>query len=176
MQSNNRNFYLFLAIFITIACYIYSWKFLLPSYSTTLASLTSTNQSIDDANSRMDNIEKTKTFLTANKTLVDKVALAVPPDKDTANLITEIGALSLRSAVYVPSIQIVDTATSSVTVSFVASGTYTALIGFVKSIETDLRYMNIKSMALSYAGGTATLSLQVETYKQTATAATEVTP
>jgi Tfp pilus assembly protein PilO len=111
--------------------------------------------------------------------------VAVPGDKDSPNLITELEAMALKYKIIIPAIQIADgskaaaSATSAtesasanaVSVSIAINGSFENLNAFVASIEKDIRFMNIKSLSITSNEedpNKMSLTLQIEAYKRPA--------
>lgn len=167
-------------------CFFVSWKFILPKYEDSKGQAAALDNDINAANTKLLNLQDTKKSLDSNKSVVDKVLVAVPEDKDLPNLMTELSQVAGNYQVQLSAIQVADsastvtttstsTATTSgitgsssnkVTVSFTASGSFDYLHAFMKALENNVKIMMIKNVALSTGDKGLTMSIQLEAYKQ----------
>jgi Tfp pilus assembly protein PilO len=188
MKKSSSAFYAGLAFLLSLAAFIYAWKFIIPSYHNNKVALATMENEIDSANKKLESLEQAKKTLDQLGDLPDQLFIAVPEDKDMPNLITELEALAKKHNIVIPSMQITDgTAASaaggaagtavvqssgqdSISISFSVTGSFDELGGLINSLEKDIRFMNIKSVSLSSAeeGGMG-LSVQLEAYKRTQT-------
>ncbi|MCL5410321.1 MAG: type 4a pilus biogenesis protein PilO [Patescibacteria group bacterium] len=187
MQKSNSGFYTAAAVMLTLASLFYTWKFILPSFQKTQGEIAQTNEEITAAKAKLDSLQSTKTSLDQLGDLVNKLFIAVPEDKDSPNLITELEAMAAKSKLIIPSIQISDsgsTAASTTTaattggtastsnsgaigVSFSITGDFAQLNQFLVALEKDIRFTNVKSLTLAEGkDGGLTCSIQVEVYKR----------
>lgn len=173
-KRNNNQFYGFLAVLITIAAFIGCWQLIIPKYKSNRQSLDTLTKEVAAAKQQEDSIKTASTSLSGLGAIVDQMMVAIPKDKDTANLISELEQIASKHNTYIPTIQVADSSTTQtgsssdeVIISLSVSGAFADLQGFVKSIEGNLKYFNIQSLSLSApAGGPMSLSLQIKAYKQ----------
>lgn len=191
MQKSNSGFYAAAAVLLTLASLFYVWKFILPEYQKTQGEIAQADKEISAGKLKLDSLQSTKVGLDGLGDLVDRLFLAVPEDKDTPNLITELEAIAAKSKMYLPSIQISDVAASSTStpadtsatatatqtavsglnpigISLSVSGNFSQLNQFLTDLEKDIRFTNIKSTTLSSSDDGMSLSVQIEVYKRAA--------
>jgi Tfp pilus assembly protein PilO len=188
-KKSNSTFYGGVTVLIVICSFIYSWKFLVPKYNTQKAEIKVVEDELKMATNKLESIKTTKVTLESLKPITNQLFIAVPGDKDSPNLITELEALALKNKIVIPSIQIAEgsiansggeTATASsganaVSISFAVSGSFENLNSLIVSIEKDIRFMNIKSFSFSANekdSNQMSLTLQIEAYRRSASAAT----
>lgn len=197
MQKSNSGFYAALAVLISLASLFYTYKYILPQYQKNQSDIAKVDKEISAAKIKYDSLQSTKNSLDQLGDIVDKLFIAVPEDKDTPNLITELEVMAAKYKMVIPSIQIADSTTAGtaaavptgtastlstginpVSVSFALTGDFTQLSQFLAQLEKDIRFTNVKSITLaSSEGNDMSFSVQVEVYKRTATAvAGAVTP
>ena len=177
MKRSGSPYYIFLALIAVIGCFYYSYNSLIPKYKQHKADSDLVQAEIKAIDNKITSLQNSKQTLLNLGDIVDKMLVAIPNDKDSANLITEIEALSIKHNVYIPSIQIsdpdstgLDTGQSNkISVAFSASGSFSDTQQFIQSIEHDLRFMTIKNITISASGNDVSLSIQIETYKRTNT-------
>ena len=189
MQKSNSGFYAAAAVLLSLASLFYVWKFILPEYQKTQGEIAQAEDEISAGKLKLDSLQSTKVGLDSLGDLVDRLFIAVPEDKDTPNLITELEAIATKNKMYIPSIQISDAAASSASTSADASATTTQtatsglnpisislsvtgdfgqLNQFLTDLEKDVRFTNVKSVTLSSSDEGMSLSVQMEVYKRAA--------
>jgi len=176
MKRSSNSYYIVLAMIAVIGCFYYSYTNLIPKYRNHKADFDLVQTEIKAIDDKITSLQNSKQTLLDLGDIVDKMLIAVPNDKDSANLITEIEALAIKHKVYIPSIQISDPdstdstdQSNKIAVAFSASGSFSDTHQFIQSIEHDLRFMTIKNLTISASGNDVSLSVQIETYKRTNT-------
>lgn len=195
-RKSNNMFYGGVTFIIVVCSFVYSWKFLVPKYNSQKAEIKTVEDELKAATNKLESIKITRTTLETLKPITSQLFIAVPGDKDSPNLITELEAIALKHKMIIPAIQIADSgaasaagtstgvgATSSanaVSISFAVNGSFDNLNAFVTSIEKDIRFMNIKSLSVTSNDeepDKMSLTLQIEAYKRAAvTSAVVPTP
>jgi Tfp pilus assembly protein PilO len=99
--------------------------------------------------------------------------IAIPEDKDMANLITEIEAIAKSQGMFIPSPSITDGADNTVSIAFGISGSLADIEKFMETIQSDLRFFNIKSISMSSSNDVINMSMSIEAYKRTSGASPE---
>ncbi|MFA4996177.1 MAG: type 4a pilus biogenesis protein PilO [Patescibacteria group bacterium] len=187
MQKSNSGFYAAAAVILTLASLFYAWKFILPEYQKTQGEIAQADKEISAGEIKLDSLQSTKVGLDSLGDLVDRLFLAVPEDKDTPNLITELEAIATKSKMYIPSIQISDGAASAnmgtdtaatttqavsglnpISISLSVTGDFGQLNQFLMDLEKDIRFTNVKSVTLSSSDEGMSLAVQMEVYKRAA--------
>jgi Tfp pilus assembly protein PilO len=170
MQKQNSSMLGYLIpIVIVIGCFWYASKTIVPAY-TENASAISTIEAANKANqAKLTAYKSAKTSLDSAKSTIEDINVAIPEDKDVPNLISELEQMAKRYGTNLPSIQMSDAGGSTVNISFAISGSIDGMQGFVKDVEADLKYFNIKSLTASSSPDGMSMSLQVETYKRQTT-------
>lgn len=185
MQRNSSGFYAMAAVLLTAASFLYAWKFVVPDYQKNLAGIERTNKEINLAKVKLESLQKTKTSLNQLGDIVDKLFLAVPADKDAPNLITELEAIAAKYETVIPSIEANDStglanpsvgsaavspapSTNAVLISFSVQGSFENLNKMISTLESDIRFTNIKSLtfAVTPDNEETSLAIQMEVYKR----------
>lgn len=183
MQHNNSGFYAAAAILLTAASFLYSWKYLVPSYQKNLETLAKTNKEIELSKVKLESLQNTKNSLDQLGTIVDQLFISVPADKDAPDLITELEAIGVKNKIVIPSIQIADATaatpatagtaapaptSNAIAVSFSINGSFEDLNHMITDLEKDIRFTNIKSLTFSSSSDNKTMSLsvQLEVYRR----------
>lgn len=169
MKKEQDHKSLYLPIIIIILSFLVSWKYLVPKYQTDNAQLASTQDLAGSVETKLAALKAAETELSSASKLVSDTLVAVPSDVDFPNLITELEAISTKNQVVIPSMQVAEDTSgtgSAIKISFGVNGSYANLIALMKSIEKDIRFMNIKSVSLTGSGDKMTIALQIEAYKQ----------
>ena len=194
MKKNNSALSAFLCVLIVVASFVFTWKFILPDYTLKQQEITQTNQDISIAQAKYNSLNQTKTSLNQLGDLVNQMLVAVPSDKDTPNLISELEAVAAKNSMTIPSINIAaapasgSTTTTTTTtlagvpnsekVSIAVCGSFASVHALISSLETDLRFMDVESVTLtqeaadSGSGGDScadqtALSIQLKVYERT---------
>lgn len=171
MKKSNASFYGGVTLLIVLASFMYSWKFIIPSYKDSLTKVAQTEADITAATGRLESLKATQRSLDQLGDLPKQLFVSIPEDKDSPNLITELEAMAAKYKIVIPSIQISDgtdsgagstasatastggvggtTSPNAVTISIAVSGSFEEVSGFANSIEKDIRFMNIKSLSIS---------------------------
>lgn len=187
MQRSNSGFYAAAAVLLAVASFLYSWKYIIPNYQKNLEALAQTNKEIELAKVKLESLQNTKNSLDQLGTIVDKLFISVPKDKDTPNLITELEAIGAKNKIIIPSIQIAEAvaaapsdaasapapASNAISVSFSINGSFESLSKMIVDLEKDIRFTNIKSLTFSTSSDnkTTSLALQLEVYRRSSTSA-----
>lgn len=186
-QKTNNTFYGGITVLIVACSFVYSWKFLVPKYNSQKTEINTVDTELKAATNKLESIKTTRTTLETLKPITNQLFIAVPGDKDSPNLITELEAIALKYKIIIPSIQIADGAkaatgatgsapisTNAVSISIAVNGSFADLNSFVGSLEKDIRFMNIKSLSMTSTDDPTkmSLTLQIEAYKRPAVAAT----
>lgn len=174
-KRNNEKFQAITAIFIIIAALVACWEFSLPAYNKSIADQAKYKADIAAADIKLISVKKNeKVFKDAQtEKTVNLLKIAIPEDKDLPNLITELEAIATSHGMFIPAPSIADGADNTVMISFGISGTLEELTSFMKTIQKDLRFFNIKSISMSATKDIVNMSLTIEAYKRTAGAATK---
>lgn len=185
MKRSNAGAQLILVFLIITASFVVSWKLIIPKYQASKQQSDQLDVDIENAKNKLDSLNTARTSLAGLGDIVNQMLVAVPSDKDSPNLITELEAIANTYSVTIPSIQISDATSSDtavtsapvasnnkISVSFSTYGTYENLNLFVSAIEKDVRFMNVDSISYTSStdqdgkiSDTMTLSLQLTTYK-----------
>lgn len=184
MKRSNNMIIIVIAIIIAGGCFFYSWKYILPDYKKNQQKLATTTAEIKNAKTKLESLKTAQTTLSDLGDLVSQMSIAVPVDKDTPNLITELEAVTAKYQIALPTVQISDStagsanagATSSssigaVNVSFSVNGSFDNIQKLIYDLEHDIRFMNVQSISLTSAGtaksgGQMSMSLQLTAYKR----------
>jgi len=179
-KTNNHFFSGFLAIFIAILAFLAVWLWLMPSYQETSLAVSKTNYEVDAAKEKLDSLKVAKTTIDSLGPIVGQMLVAVPPKKDTEGIITSLESIATLNKTYIPSFQISEPTSSKVvgdkgsegasnivTVSFSVQGSFNNLMGFVGSVEKDLKFFNVNGITLTSSKDNGlTMTLQLNAYKQ----------
>lgn len=164
MKKNNSAFMAVLTVMIVIGCFVFTWKFILPGYTQKQQEIAQIDLEIKNAQAKYDSLTETKAALSQLGDLVNQMLVAVPSDKDTPNLITELEAIAAKNDATIPSISIADSSSSesatsaasgvasssnAITVSFAVCGSFDGMHTMISSLESDLRFMNVQSITLT---------------------------
>ena len=178
MQRSNSSFYVISMIVIfVLASFFYSWKVIIPEYQKNKTELKKLDQEIVSANAKLESLRVAKKDIDELGPIFDQLFVAMPKDKDEANVISEIEAIAFINNLVVPSIQIADSSSakgsanvSAITISFNVNGSFESIDKMTKALENDLKFMNIKSVSLSLSETGLSASYQIEAYKSGAVA------
>ena len=187
-KKSNNIFYGGITVLIVICSFAYCWKFLLPKYVSQKAEIKTVEDELKSATNKLESIKKTRVTLETLKPITSQLFVAVPGDKDSPNLITELEATALKNKLIIPSIQISDGAKAAptttaatapttggvVSISIAVNGSFDNLNAFITLLEKDLRFMNIKTLSITAGEDPSkiSLTLQLEAYKRAAVVAT----
>ena len=166
MKKNNSGRATSLAVVIILAAFAASYFYLIPNYRSTNDKLATAEQNLATSQNKLDALQKTKADLDELGPTVDQVLLAVPADTDTPNFITELEAMMAKYNTYLPGVALSTNSNGNINLAFSASGSFADMTALMKSVEGDIRVMNITSMSVSSNKDKMTLSLQVEAYKR----------
>jgi Tfp pilus assembly protein PilO len=186
MKKNNSGLMAALTFLIVVASFIFTWRFVIPDYTSKKQAIAQTDLEITNEQAKFDSLNTTKASLNQLGDLVNQMLVAVPSDKDAPNLITELEAIASKHNTTIPSINIVDSASaagtassssSPVTISFAVCGAFDDMHTLVSALESDLRFMNIQNITLtqqaagsagdtSSCSGKLSLSLQLQAFKR----------
>lgn len=180
-QSRSYNGVL-LPVLLTVACFVLAWYVVLPNYYEERSKLSTLEEEVLAARAKYNSLEQTKTDLSGVSDILDIIYVAVSPDTDEPNLITELEAIAIKHELTLPSISISDptaggaeeyysdyeaNTVGAIQVSFSVAGEFDKLNAFIDSLEKSIKFMNVKSLSYqsSEAGGLVYLSVQLEAYK-----------
>lgn len=169
MNRNPKTEYVAFALLIIAACFIFTWKILVPKYTLNKTEALALASEIDSSRDKLDSLKSAQNDLEELGDTVDKLLLSVPSDTDMPNLITELEALAVKNQASLPGLQISDSSSSNdgtVSIVFSIKGDFEKLSKFISSVEKDIRYMNISTFSISSGKDDLTLTLQVEAYKR----------
>lgn len=184
MKRSNNVINIFIAVIIAAGSFAYSWKFILPDYQKNEQKLATTTAEIKNAKTKLESLKTAQGSLSDLGDLVNQMLIAVPADKDTPNLITELEAVTAKYKIALPTIQITDGAAGSATtaaassssigsvsVSFSVNGSFDNIQKLIYDLEHDIRFMNVQSVSLTSAsseksGGQMSMSLQLTAFKR----------
>jgi Tfp pilus assembly protein PilO len=174
MRSNNENntFWAILAILITIGGFAYSWKTLMPKYKATQTALANVEADINAINNKSKSISEAKSTLGLLSASLQKLYVSMPKEKDLANLYAELEAIAAATKTSIPTLQFGGSDTSNeIAFSVSVEGSFADMSNFIKIIENNEKFMNIKSASVAQPKDKMTLSLQIVAYKQVVAAA-----
>ncbi len=176
MKRNSNIYHLLFALVIVIACFYYSYTKLVPKFKEDRANLALIQLELKAINNKKASLQNSQQSISELGNIVDQMLVAVPEDKDAPNLITELEAIAIKYQVQLPTIQILDSAQTTIDgtlasdniipVTFTASGSFSDIHQFVGAIEKDIRFMNIKNLTLSSVGDYVSLNLELDAYKR----------
>ena len=180
MQRSNNGFYaVTLILVIAFASFFVSWKLLIPKYQKNQLRLKTLELEIVKANEKLESLRLAKKDIEDLGLIYDQMYVAMPKDTDEPNVISELEALASVNSLSIPGIQINDSASlgspseaalpgaasNAVNISFSVIGTFENISKLTKSIEEDLKFMNIKNLTLSSSSAGIAASYQIEAYK-----------
>lgn len=171
MQRSNSSFYVVsLIVIISVASFFVSWKMLIPKYHQNKTNLKTLEQEIGAASAKLESLKVAKQDIDALGPIFDQMFVAIPKDKDEANIISEIEAMATVNQLAVPGIQITDgegddTAGKTVMIAFNVNGSFENITKLTNALENDLKFMNIKNLTLSSSADGLSASYQIEAYK-----------
>lgn len=174
-RRNSGTFFNVFAIIVSLASFFIAWKIVLPQYIINKNHHSQVEAEVRAAKDKLESLKVAKTSLDNLGSIVDQIFIAIPDQKDDPNIISELEKIASKHNTYIPSIQIDDSTTgsSAVSVSFSVAGTFADTQAFIASIENNLKFFSIKSLAISSGSdGIISQSFQVEAYKQTDTSLT----
>ncbi len=176
----------FLSVFIVIVAFLLSWLLIVPQYKQNQANAAQADHDLTAVKNKLDSLKTAQSTLDTLGSTVDSMFVAIPTDQDTGNIITTLEAIAATNKVYIPGFQISGgnssttagtagqtqgTSPNTVSVSFSISGDFAGLTGFVKAVEHNLKFFNVKSLTLASGdNGAMSLTLQLEAYTQDNTA------
>jgi len=186
MHKNNTMLSNGIAFVIVAIAFVVSWKMIIPNYQSNQKQNAQLDLDIQNAKAKLSSLSTTKASLASLGDTFNKMLVAVPADKGVPNLISELEAIAKSNSLSIPSIQIGDSNTAAasttdgsatvsnnkVNVSFAVEGSYDNLSKMITALESDIRFMNIDSIAFSKvqteSGSSSdkmTLSVQLKAYK-----------
>lgn len=172
-------FFNIFAVVLSLASFFVAWKMILPQYVINKNHYSKVDAEVNAAKDKLESLKVAKTSLDNLGTIVGAMFIAIPSEKDDPNIIAELEAIATKNNTYIPSIQIADSGSagsSAVAVSFSVSGGFADMQGFINSLENDLKFFSVKSLAISgNKEGLINLSFQVEAYQQTDSSLTSTT-
>ena len=171
-KFNNEKFQAVCAILISIAAIIVCWEVALPSYAKNIADRDQYQADATAAQAKLTSVNTNATKLSASGAdeIINQLKIAIPEDKDLPNLITELEAIAKNEGMFIPAPSITDGADNTVAISFGISGTLQEIESFMATIQSDLRFFNIKSISMSTSKDVINMSLTIEAYKRTTSA------
>lgn len=167
-----------IAVLISIAFFLVSWLWLLPQYKQNEADFAKVDYEVTAAKDKLDSLKSAQSTLNDLGGTLDSMFVAIPKDQDSGNVITTLEAIAVANKTYIPSFQITDSGASAlggsvkpvtsgtVSVVFSTSGTFEGLNAFVKSIESNLKIFNIKSLTVSSGDKGMNMTVQLDAYVQ----------
>lgn len=172
-KKGNENFQALCAVIVSIAAIIVAWQVALPTYSRNLTDQKKYTADLTASEKKLTSVSTnaTKLSTTEAQNLVNELKIAIPEDKDMANLITEIEAIAASRGMFIPSPSITDGADDTVSISFGISGSLAEIQKFMETIQSDLRFFNIKSISMSNSTDVINMSMSIEAYKRSSGAA-----
>jgi Tfp pilus assembly protein PilO len=187
MQRQTNSIYtVTLAVIIAFVSFFISWKILVPKYQANKLKLAQTENEIIAASSKRDSLTTAKSDIDSLGLVYDKLFVAIPKDNSEPDLISEIEGMAGSYKLSVPSIQISSASGSAInstnknnqdqiSITFTANGDFDGLNKLIKSIENNLKLMNIKAMTLSSGDKNMSLAVQITAYKLSGIPALTVT-
>lgn len=172
-MGNRRNsgvFFNVFAIVLSLASFYVAWKMILPQYVINKNHHSKVEAEVKAAKDKLESLRVAKRSLDNLGTIVDQMFIAIPDQKDDPNIIAELEVIAAKHNTFIPSIQVSDSQnlkSNAVTISFSVSGGFADMQAFITSLENNLKFFSIKSLAISSNNdGLLNLSFQVEAYKQ----------
>lgn len=172
-------------VFLVIVAFLLSWFWIVPQYKQNQAEAAQVSHDLTAVKGKLDSLKTAQSTLDGLGSTVDSMLIAIPGGQDTGNIVTTLEAIATANKTYIPSFQIsggtaestasTETATTTgtqassntVSVSFSVNGDFAGLTSFVKAVENNLKFFNVKSVTLaSDDKGTMALTLQLEAYTQ----------
>lgn len=178
-KTNNNSFWSVLAILLVIVAFFINYYIQIPGYKAVRNESSTVSAELTAATKKKDSLDQAKTDIDSLGDYLQQMFVAIPGDKDTANVIAELEAIATKNGTTIPSIQISDSSayalksgtstlskSNAVLIAFSVNGTFESLSTFTKNLENDLKFFNIKALTLSSSNGTMSMSVQIEAYKQ----------
>ncbi|MDO8444407.1 MAG: hypothetical protein Q7S80_02805 [bacterium] len=176
----------FAAVFLVAIAFLVSWLLLAPQYKQNQADAAQVSYEVDAVKGKLESLKTAQSTIDSLGGTVDSMFVAIPKDQDSGNIITTLEAIASANKAYIPSFQISsgtstttdattsatsaeeqDTSSNIVAVSFSVSGDFAGLTAFVKGVENNLKFFNVKSLTIaSDDKGTLAMTLQLEAYTQ----------
>lgn len=183
MKKSNAGFYAVLTFIIALGCFLYSWKVLVPKSISTKKEIANVEAETKAASAKLESLKVAKSSLEQIRPIADQLFIAIPGDKDAPNLITELEAIAAKYQILIPSIQIADSAVgpqaaaqgetaatgTTVSVSFAINSSFENLNEFIKNIEKDIRFMNVKTLSMTVNEkdtNQISMTMQIEAFKR----------
>lgn len=180
-----------IAVFLVIIAFLLSWFWIMPQYKQNQAEAAQVSYDVAAVKGKLDSLKTAQSDLDGLGSTVDSMLIAIPGGQDTGNIVTTLEAIATANKTYIPSFQIsggtaestasTETASSAsttgsegtqasantVSVSFSVNGDFAGLTSFVKAVENNLKFFNVKSATLASSDkGVMALTLQLEAYTQ----------
>lgn len=187
-NSKKPNSFGFVAVFLVGIAFLVSWLWLAPQYKQNQADAALTSYEVDAVKGKLESLKTAQSTLDSLGGTVDSMFVAIPGDQDSGNIVTTLEAIASANKAYIPSFQISSPSTGSeqagattaetptegqstssniVAVSFSVSGDFAGLTAFVKGVENNLKFFNVKSLTVaSDDKGALVMTLQLEAYTQ----------
>jgi Tfp pilus assembly protein PilO len=184
MQRSNSAFYaVSIIVIIILASFYFSWKMMIPKYKKNKVELKKLEQEIISANAKLESLRTAKKDIDDVGPIFDQIFVAMPKDKDEPNIISEVEAIVNVNHLTLPGIQISENAgstsgeasqtgtqgSSTGLISFTVNGSFEDIGKLTKSLESDLKFMNIKVLTLSSGTQGLTAAYQIEVYRSQGT-------
>lgn len=184
----------FVAVFLIAIAFLISWLLLAPQYKQNQADAAQVSYEVDAVKGKLESLKTAQSTIDSLGATVDSMFVAIPKDQDSGNIITTLEAIASANKAYIPSFQISNgtsttagstsspqagaatsatsaeeqsTSSNIVAVSFSVSGDFAGLTAFVKGVENNLKFFNVKSLTIaSDDKGAMSMTLQLEAYTQ----------
>ncbi|HLC44071.1 MAG TPA: hypothetical protein VJK08_03030 [Patescibacteria group bacterium] len=183
----------FAAVLLVVIALLVSWLWIVPQYKQNQADAAQVSYEVDAVKGKLESLKTATSTIDSLGSTVDSMFVAIPKDTDSGNIVTTLEAIATANKIYIPSFQITssstdstsspqagststtsttsaegqDTSSNIVSVSFSASGDFAGLTAFVKGVENNLKFFNVKSLTIaSDDKGALAMTLQLEAYMQ----------
>jgi len=147
---------------------------IIPKYQENKMALARTEKEVAAAKIKLDSLVMTKDQISNLGPVFDQLFVAMPNDKDEPNTLAEIETIANLNKLAMPHFDMTDAATSTaqtseadgkITISTTLKGSFADLNKFVKDLESDLKFMSIKSIGFTSDEEGMSMALKVEAYK-----------
>lgn len=177
MQKNNGSMSSGVIAFLAaVMFFLVSWLWIMPQYRQGQADLARVTYEVNAAKEKLTSLQSAQSTLDSLGGTFDSMLVAVPKDQDSGNIITTLEAIATANKTYIPSFQIGGTSASAassvsstvgtVPVVFSTTGTFESLNTFVKAIESNLKFFNIRTISVSSSDSGISMTIQLDAYTQ----------
>lgn len=168
MRRDNSVFLIVSAVFVIIASWSYCYVYGFGGYKSKVADLENIKSEVQSARDKYDSLVDTKTTIEKNQALIENALVAIPEDTDAENLISELEQITREQGLSVASFMISDSSENGNTsdIGFSVKGSFEAIGSLIKSIEKDIKIMEIDSLTLSTDESDISATFGLKTFKR----------